>query len=57
VFTEHLKILIKAETQDKTMLNTKGIELTPKLSMDMVSPSRKLLFEAHSFGKNIKWLP
>jgi hypothetical protein len=30
------------------MLNTKRIELTPKLSMDMVSPPWKLLFEAHS---------
>jgi hypothetical protein len=43
-----LKNLIKAEIQDKTVLNTKGTELTLKLSMDMVSPPRKLLFEAHS---------
>jgi hypothetical protein len=43
-----LENLIKEETQDKTMLNTKGTELTPKLSTDMVSPSQKLLFEAYS---------
>jgi hypothetical protein len=30
------------------MLNTKRIELTPKLSMNMVSPPWKLLFEAYS---------
>jgi hypothetical protein len=48
MFNEHLENLIKAEIQDKTVLNTKGIELTPKLSMDMVSPPRKLLLEAHS---------
>jgi hypothetical protein len=48
MFNEHLENLIKAETQEKTVLNTKGTELTLKLSMDMVSPSRKLLFEAHS---------
>jgi hypothetical protein len=48
MFNEHLKNLIKVEIQDKTMLNTKGIELTPKLSMDMVSLSRKLLFGAYS---------
>jgi hypothetical protein len=30
------------------MLNTKRTELTPKLSMDMVSPPWKLLFEVHS---------
>jgi hypothetical protein len=30
------------------MVNKKGIELTPKLSTDMVSPPRKLLLEAHS---------
>jgi hypothetical protein len=38
-----LKNLIKVEIQDKTVLNTKGTELTPKLSTDMVSPPRKLL--------------
>jgi hypothetical protein len=43
-----LKNFIKAEIQDKTVLNTKGIELTPKLSMDMVFPSRKLLLKAYS---------
>jgi hypothetical protein len=48
-----LKNLIKVEIQDKIVLNTKGTELTPKLgteltpklSIDMVSPTRKLLFE------------
>jgi hypothetical protein len=30
------------------MLNTKRTELTLKLSMDMVSPPWKLLFEAYS---------
>jgi hypothetical protein len=48
MFNEHLENLIKAETRDKIVLNTKGTELTPKLSTDMVSPSQKLLFEAHS---------
>jgi hypothetical protein len=52
IFKERLmntwKNIIKVETQDKTVLNTKGMELTPKLSTDMVSPSQKLLFEAHS---------
>ena len=31
------------------MLNTKRIELTPKLSMDMVSTLWKLLIEAYSY--------
>jgi hypothetical protein len=31
------------------MINTKGTELTLKLSVDMVSPPWKLLFEAHSY--------
>jgi hypothetical protein len=52
IFKERLmniwKNLIKVKAQDKTVLNTKGTELTPELSMNMVSPSRKLLFEAHS---------
>jgi hypothetical protein len=52
IFKERLmntwKNLIKIETQDKTVLNTKGMELTPKLSTNIVSPSQKLLFEAHS---------
>jgi hypothetical protein len=48
MFNEHLENLIKAETQDKIVLSIKGIELTPKLNTDMVSTSRKLLFEAHS---------
>jgi hypothetical protein len=52
IFKERLmntwKNLIKIETQDKTVLNTKGMELTPKLSTNMVSSSQKLFFEAHS---------
>jgi hypothetical protein len=47
-FNEHLENLIKAEIQDKIVLNTKGTELTPKLSTDMVFPPWKLLLEAHS---------
>jgi hypothetical protein len=43
-----LENLIKVEIQDKIVLSTKGTELTPKLSTDMVSPSWKLHFEAHS---------
>jgi hypothetical protein len=31
-----------------TVLNTKGTEFTQKLRTDMVSPSQKLLLEAHS---------
>jgi hypothetical protein len=45
-----LKTLVKAETQDNTVLNIKGVELTLKLSTDMVSSPWKLLFEAHSHG-------
>jgi hypothetical protein len=48
MLNEHLENLIKAEIPDKTVLNTKGTELTPKLSMDMVSPPQKLLLEAYS---------
>jgi hypothetical protein len=48
MFNEYLENLIKAETQNKIVLNTKGTELTLKLSTYMVSPSRKLLFDAHS---------
>jgi hypothetical protein len=48
------KNLIKAEIQDKIVLNTKGTKLTPKLSMDMVSPPWKLLFEAHSHQFSLK---
>jgi hypothetical protein len=48
MLNEHSKNLIKAEIEDKTVLNTKGTELTPKLSTNMVSPPRKLLLEAHS---------
>jgi hypothetical protein len=48
MLNEHLENLIKAEIEDKTVLNTKRIELTSKLRMDMVSPPWKLLFEAHS---------
>jgi hypothetical protein len=43
-----LENLIKVEIQNKIVLNTKGIELTPKLSTDMVSPPWKLLLEVHS---------
>jgi hypothetical protein len=43
-----LENLIKVEIHDKTVLNTKGTELTPKLSTNMVFPPQKLLFEAHS---------
>jgi hypothetical protein len=49
MFNEHLENLIKAEIQDKTVLNTKVTELTLKLSTDMVSSPRKLLLEAHSY--------
>jgi hypothetical protein len=49
MLNEHLEKLIKAEIQDKTVLNTKGTEITPKLSTNMVFPPRKLLFEAHSY--------
>jgi hypothetical protein len=48
MFNEHLANLIKAEIQDKTMLSTKGTELTLKLSTDMVSTPWKLLLEAYS---------
>jgi hypothetical protein len=44
MLNEHLKKLIKAELRDKTVLNIKGTELTPKLSMDMISPPWKLPF-------------
>jgi hypothetical protein len=43
-----LENLIKVEIQDKIVLNTKGIELTPKLSTDMVSPPWKLHLEGYS---------
>jgi hypothetical protein len=48
MLNEHLENLIKAEIQNKIVLNTKGIELTLKLSTNMVSPPQKLLFEAYS---------
>jgi hypothetical protein len=48
MINEPLENLIKTEIQDKTMLNTKGTDLTLKLNTDMVSPPRKLLLEAHS---------
>jgi hypothetical protein len=48
MFNEHLANFIKVEIQDKTMLSTKGTELTLKLSTDMVSTPWKLLFEAYS---------
>jgi hypothetical protein len=44
-----LENLIKTKIQDKTVLNTKGTELTPKLSTYMVSPPWKLLYKAHSY--------
>jgi hypothetical protein len=44
-----LKNFIKVEIQDKTVINTKGIELTLKLCTDMASSSWKLLFEVHSY--------
>jgi hypothetical protein len=44
MLNEYLEKLIKAELGDKTMLNIKGMELTPKLSMDMISPPWKLPF-------------
>jgi hypothetical protein len=37
MLNEHLENLIKIKIQDKTVLNTKGTELTLKLSTDMVS--------------------
>jgi hypothetical protein len=43
-----LENLIKVEIQGKIVLNKKGIELTPKLSTDIVSPPWKLLLEAYS---------
>jgi hypothetical protein len=49
-----LENLIKAKIYDKTMLNTKGTELTPKLCSDMVSSPRKLLLEAHSQISHLK---
>jgi hypothetical protein len=48
MFNEHLENLIKVEIQDKTMLNTKGTELTLKLSTNMVSLPRKLLLEVRT---------
>jgi hypothetical protein len=48
MLNEHLENLIKAEIYVKIMLNTKGTELTSKLSTDMVSPPWKLFFGAHS---------
>jgi hypothetical protein len=48
MLNEHLENLIKAEIQDKTVLNTKETELTPKISTYMVSLPRKHLLKAHS---------
>ena len=48
MLNECLENLIKVQIKDKPVLNTKIIELTPKLSMDMVSPPWKLLLEAYS---------
>jgi hypothetical protein len=50
MLNEHFEILTKAETQDNKVIMTKGTELTPKLSTDMVSSPRKLFFEAFSHG-------
>jgi hypothetical protein len=50
MLNEHFEILIKAKTQDKKVIMIKGIELTPKLSTDMISSPRKLFFEALSHG-------
>jgi hypothetical protein len=47
MFNEYLENLIKAKIHDKTVLNTKETELTPKLSTNMVSLPQKLLLEAH----------
>jgi hypothetical protein len=46
-----LKILVKAETQDNTVLNTRGTDLTLKLSTDMASPPWKLRLETLSLTK------
>jgi hypothetical protein len=35
-----MKIIIKAKTQHKSVINVKGTEFTPKLHTDMVSSSR-----------------
>jgi hypothetical protein len=45
-----LKIIIKAETQHKSVINTKGIEFTLKLFTDMASSPQKLFVEAFSLG-------
>jgi hypothetical protein len=51
IFKERLMNIWKTPLRLKHTINSaknKGIELTPKLSMDMVSLPLKLLFEAHS---------
>jgi hypothetical protein len=43
---EHFEDSTRHKTKAITVLNTRETKITPKLSMDMVSPSWKLLFEA-----------
>jgi hypothetical protein len=43
---EHFENSMSHETKAITMLNTRETKITPKLSMDMVTLSRKLLFGA-----------
>jgi hypothetical protein len=43
---EHLENSTRHKTKATTVLNTRETRITPKLSMDMVSPSWKLLCEA-----------
>jgi hypothetical protein len=43
---EHFENSTRYKTKATTVLNTRETRITPKLSMDMVSPSWKLLFEA-----------
>jgi hypothetical protein len=43
---EHFEDSTRHKTKAATVLNTRETRITLKLSMDMVSPSWKLLFEA-----------
>jgi hypothetical protein len=43
---EHIEDSTRHKTKVTTVLNTRETRITPKLSMDMVSLSWKLLFEA-----------
>jgi hypothetical protein len=45
-FKKKLDEHFEDSTKAITVLNTRETRITPKLSMDMVSPSWKLLFEA-----------